>query len=124
VATYTVIAIDDQGLESTPSLPVNGQKIKNQLAPSMKWREPVVDREQHSISLSWAYSSENVRQFRIYKSHDEHKPTLYRSLGHVGHEQSSFSDRVIPGRTYRYRIMAIFKDGSMSRMSDELVLKY
>lgn len=119
--TYTVVAIDDAGLESNPSSPVNGQRIDNQLRTPVEWQAPAVNRENHTVLLKWQYDLSGVRQYKIYKSQDNEREVLYKSL--PGNELT-FSDRLVPGKQYKYKIMAVFQDGKMSAFSKEMSLNY
>lgn len=118
---YTVIAVDDAGLESEPASPVSGAKIDNKLQPSVTWKQPVIIGEQKQVVLSWIYDQKEVRSFLIYKAVDENPPVLCKS---VSGDQLEFRDRLLPGQQHTYRIMAVFKNSSKSTLSEEIVVKY
>lgn len=118
---YTVTAIDEAGLESDPASPVSAGKIDNKLQAAVQWEPLVIDREKNKVVLNWQYDLPGVRLYRIYKSEDDNPDMLYRSLPEG---EKKFSDTVIPGKQYRYRIMAVFEGGKMSALSKEITLTY
>lgn len=121
ISSYTVTAIDKSGLESEPASSVNNSKIDNRLRPSIRWKEPVIVREKNLINLSWEYDLMGVQFYGIYKSMDGSEPTLYRS---VAGDKFEFTDTLVTGKIFEYKIIAQFKDGSKSSLSKDLVIKY
>ena len=118
---YTVLSIDDAGLESDPSIPITGVRIDRTLRPSLKWKKPRINREENQIRVSWEYTQPHVESLQLFRSVDNDPPLLFRSL--TGNE-SSYTDIIIPGRTYSYWIMAIFEDGNKSSLSEKLEFAY
>jgi uncharacterized protein len=121
VNTYTVVAIDEAGLESEPSAPVRGQKIDNRLHPQVRWGTRLINREKNTVMLKWNYKLPGVRMYRLYKSQDNSPEILYKS---IPAEKQEFSETLMPGRLYKYKIMAVFQNGKMSALSDEIAFNY
>lgn len=121
VNVYTVIAIDDAGLESEPAAPVNGFNISSSLRPAIAWKRPRVIREDNKLTLMWEYQQPQAELFRIYKATDHQRPVLFKVLPANTHE---LTDTMIPGKHYSYQIMAVFSDGNQSSFSEELEFQY
>jgi uncharacterized protein len=117
---YTIVALDEAGLESVPASPVCGIKSAS-LLPAITWKKPKINREENNITLGWMHRLPNVQSFKIYRSVDQQKPILF---GIVKGNQSELQDTMIPGRSYRYRIISLFEDGNKSLLSEELEFRY
>lgn len=118
---YTVVAIDDAGLESTPASPVSGGAIDQSLRPAVRWKKPKVSIELNQLTISWEYGHSKVAYFKVYRSVGDRPPVLFRSVeGHL----RQFTHELIPGEYYRYRIMALFTDGRKSALSDEMKYQF
>jgi hypothetical protein len=107
---YTVVAVDEANLESTPAPAVIGQKLKRRIWPAVSLESPQIDRENSKMILRWSYDQAEVKLFQIYKSTNDEPLKLYRSV-----PSKEFSDRINPGK-YQYRVIAVFADGSRSEM--------
>jgi fibronectin type 3 domain-containing protein len=118
---YTVIAVDDAGLESDPSLPVQGVHKSGAPKSSIQWRKARLSTDENEITLSWIYTLSNVDIFTIFRSENSN-PFLLHKI--IPADSRSYKEPIIPGRSYKYRIMVSFKDGSKSSLSDELVFQY
>jgi uncharacterized protein len=118
--TYTIVAIDDSGLESSPSIPVNGAKLKNNLKPPVVLAQPIVDRSSGKVSLKWSYEQKVVHAFRIYRTAGEESPRLYKTT-----KDTQFSDQMLePGITYKYQVIAVFNDGTQSSFSNSVEIRF
>jgi uncharacterized protein len=118
---YTIVAIDDAGLESIPAHPVTGSYIDPGLRPAVSWMRPRINRELSQITLQWNYDLSHVQSFKIFQTVDDRPPVLFQT---IDGEQKQFTHTMIPGRHYRYRIMACFMDGKKSFLSDEIEFRY
>lgn len=118
---YTVLAIDDAGLESVPAHPVSGTRPDRELKPPVHWRNPVLIREENLLTLRWDYEENQPEYFRLYTHRNRESAILHKTLqGDV----REFSDHIIPGKHYTYRLVAVFKNGTTSEMSDPLIFQY
>jgi uncharacterized protein len=118
---YTIIAVDDAGLESEPAAVITAGKINNALKAAVEWKEHALNNEKNQVILKWAYELKEVSSFRIYRGVDGNTSELYKS---VSADKRDFMDTLIPGKKYTYRIMAIFEKGNQSTLSKELVFNY
>jgi hypothetical protein len=118
---YTLIAIDDAGLESVPAHPVAGGYVDPVLRPAITWKKPRISRELGQITLLWEYHQSQVQTFKIFRAVDGRPPVLFQT---VTGGQTEFTHTMIPGQHYSYRIMAVFADGKKSFLSEEIEYQY
>jgi len=118
---YRIIAVDEAGLLSEPSAAVTGIKTDNTFPAPIKWRDPIVNQDRKEVVLTWDYSLSGVKQFQIYKAEGEGPAARYRS---VTGSLRVYRDQLVIGKEFKYRIVAIFDNGSMSEMSRELSVRY
>lgn len=114
--SYTIIAIDDSGLESDPVPPLTIVIPKTTLAPQIKGFGNYVDKKIGYIELFWKeYKQENVVEFALYKGINEKPISLMRKLPIT--TKRIVDNKIKPNNTYIYMIQAIFKDGSKSKIA-------
>ncbi len=118
---YTVVAVDEAGLESDPTYPVSGSKIDYGLRPAIAWKKYVINIEQNQVTLGWNYNQSDIQSFRIFKAVDNNTPILFKTLAG---DKKKFVDTLIPGQLYKYRIIALFEDGNKSLVSEEVTFQY
>lgn len=118
---YTVLSIDDAGLESEPAVPISAVRIEGTLRPAVKWKRPRMNREENEIRLSWDYAQQPIQSFRLFRSVNNGPALLFCSLTA---SESGYTDIITPGRTYSYWIMAVFEGGNKSSLSEELKFVY
>ncbi|HEU5148627.1 MAG TPA: hypothetical protein VFT90_17995, partial [Chryseosolibacter sp.] len=118
---YTILSIDDAGLESEPASPVAGAIPVNALKNAVELKKPRINREENAVTLMWDEPEGVVEAFRIFRSVDHGPMMAYQTI--TG-EQPRFVDIVIPGKTYRYRILSLFANGQQSAVSNELEVVY
>ncbi|MEO5603909.1 MAG: hypothetical protein ABIR06_23540 [Cyclobacteriaceae bacterium] len=117
---YTIVAIDDSGLESEPTHAVNGSRIDNASKPSIKWEKHILNIEQNEVTLRWVNNQSGVETYKIYKEVDKGQIFLFLT---VTGEKKQITDSLVPGQLCKYRIMAVFEDGSKSLVSEEAILQ-
>lgn len=118
---YTILSIDDAGLESEPAPPVIGAIPVNVLEKAPELKKPGINREENALTLAWALPEGNIEAFRIFRSVENEPMVAYKT---IKGDQAQFLDVIIPGRTYRYRVMAIFANGQQSALSKEIEVDY
>jgi fibronectin type 3 domain-containing protein len=116
---YTVIAIDEANLESQPSPPVLGQRIRKAVYPAVTIGEPVVDKTKNKVLLKWTYTEPYIKMFHVYRSMNDEPLKLYKAI-----TGSEFADSIVPGSKYQYKVVAVFIDGARSEMGKGLVFMY
>jgi fibronectin type 3 domain-containing protein len=113
---YRIVAEDENGLLSTPSTPVQ-QRAPG--APPERIRLKQRQQSEQTI-LSWdIQSTKKIARVVIYKATGEAPLQLYDYS-----TESAFTDAQTPeGTTCRYKIKAIYDDGSASALSNEVTVK-
>lgn len=121
VSHYTVISVDDAGLESEPAQPVSGLIARRHVQKPVTWKKPFLDRAENELTIGWKYEAQGIESYKIFRSTDDHHPIHYKTI--TGNAEK-YVDKLIPGKVYKYRIMAVFTDGRESYLSDELKFEY
>ncbi|MBT1705417.1 fibronectin type III domain-containing protein [Chryseosolibacter indicus] len=119
VQYYTVIAIDEAGLESPPAPVVTGFKLP-QPKPSVDVKAPLVDRENKKIVLKWNYNEKDVVAYRVYRKMNDGDMQLYKTV-----KVKEFVDQEIsPGSSYGYQVVAVFVKGALSGMGKMVEVEF
>ncbi|MBA6156660.1 hypothetical protein H3Z83_09055 [Tenacibaculum sp. S7007] len=109
---YTILTIDDSGLESEPITPLKITISDDVLKPEITKLNGEVNREGKYIKLNWLYKAPNVVEYILYKAKEGSKPTMYKVFS-IG--TSSFIDKDLTINTkYTYLLQAVFKSGAKS----------
>jgi len=112
---YTMIAVDDAGLESNPIAPVSLKWIDKNPYPPIADFYYDLDNSKRNISLSWNYNAGNVSEYRIYKSLNG---SPFKLIETVTSDTSNWDDKYsITDSAIEYRIMASFDNGDLSGFS-------
>lgn len=118
---YTILAIDETGLESEPSVPIYVDISGELLKEGVKGLYATVDRENKFIDITWRFNNENAQEIQMYRKSEGEPYNLYKILEPT---TSRFMDKqLIPNTTYGYGFKAIFKDGSISEW-EEIIVEY
>lgn len=109
---YTILTIDDSGLESEPIKPLKITISDNMLKPEISKFIGEVNRENQYIQLKWTYKELNVIEYILYKAKQGKKPTMFKVFKE---NTSDFIDKELTvNTTYKYLLQAIFKTGAKS----------
>ncbi|UXP33660.1 hypothetical protein N6H18_06800 [Reichenbachiella agarivorans] len=117
---YTLIAVDDDGLESLPAKPVTMLRKKLNPYPSITSLNHVVDQEKKTIVLSWSYNQDDVVKYRLYKSVGDSALQLYKELPVAQSVSNQFVDQYTGDSQLAYSLQAVFESGEMSVLSKKL----
>ena len=93
----------------------------NILRPAIKWKKSKINREENILTLLWDYTESDVQSFKIYRSQNEKPMVMFQT---VSGDQQTFDDIIVPGKTYKYRVMALFTNGQRSSLSEDLTFTY
>lgn len=119
--TYTMLVIDDDGLESPPAQPISVKLTDYGLRSPIQSFTARPNTEERQISISWTYDQQ-PRDYYLYKGVDDEPLSLLKALG--GNIDTYTDERLRAGRTYRYAIQAVFEDGDVSPFRElEVVLE-
>lgn len=122
VYQYTMLAVDETGLESAPSKLVTMNAFVQKIRPKVHNMKYKVDRDNKLIYLTWEYGYTGVERFLIYRSMNEDPINLYDgvSVGEFEYEDK----RLQPNNKYSYRLKVLYKDGTQSIFSDKIEINY
>lgn len=119
---YTLLAVDDDGLESVPATPLTIAYVANEPYPKIDNIFYIIDKEKKLITLSWKYEHELVDKFMIYRANNGQPMTLYKSV-EAGvtelKDEYSLNDTKV-----EYRIVVGFKTGERTRWSEGVVVNF
>lgn len=114
--SYLVKAEDESGLLSPPSNQRHVQ-ISGGKADAIQLR---YTRRIDHVVLEWDMAINEVARMVVYRGEDEEPIRLYGNS-----DGNQFIDRVLsPGKSYSYRISAIYTDGSSSQLSNLVIVKF
>jgi len=124
---YTLMAVDSSGLESSPSRSVTGQITDTGVYPAVKEIEITKNIQRQLIELNWQYPQKpQVTTFRVYRAEGDTPLRLYQTYTlEATNKEAVFRDtKVNQGSWYSYRIQAIAPDGTVSRFSKAIRIKF
>lgn len=108
---YTVVAVDEAGLESPPTPALSGFMLPKP-ASAVEMSTPGVDREKKTITIRWSYASPEAVAYRIYRKKNAETPLLYRTV-----KEKQFTDiGVTVGTRYEYQVVAVLANGALSAL--------
>ena len=117
---YTLLAVDEAGLESKPVNPIKIKQFENKNKPVVEEIDSDIDRTEKFIKLSWKYNQQGVSHFLIYKGTSIESLAAYMSV-----KEYEFTDKkLIVNNTYFYVVKAVFNNGRESGMSKVVEVNY
>jgi len=118
---YTVIALDQSGLESEPAKPITSQKIDRGIREGFKKLKYQSIPNEKSIAFAWQKPTSEVEKYVVYRAKDEEKLRLYRS---IAGEKTFWQDTQVQlGHQYQYRLQIVYQDGGRSKFTEEINIK-
>ncbi len=109
---YTILTVDDSGLESEPITPLKVKISDNLPKPEINKFEAYANREEKFINLNWRYSVENVEEFILYKGQEGKQPTMYKIFDK---NTTKYKDKeLLINTNYKYLLQAVFTSGAKS----------
>ncbi len=120
--SYVVVSVDEVGLESNPTPPLNAKVTDTILKPSIEWKEPVLDKENQATVLEWKYNQPDVKFFQVYRSISAEPLKLFKTLPGTTFQ---WQDKPLKNANrYTYRIVAVHTNGAKSVLSKEVVVDF
>lgn len=117
---YTIIAVDEAGLESKPIKPIKIKQFQNKNKPAVGKLKYDVDRTDKYIELNWKYEEQGVKGFMIYRGNTVEELSHYTTV-----DSYEFTDRKLKiNNTYFYVVKVVFKNGIESKMSEVVEINY
>lgn len=119
--SYFIVAMDDQkNTSKNKPIKINYETGKRSGVKSIK---STVDITQKKITLNWELPKGEIYSVQIYRSINEGKYSLYKTMR--GTELTTFEDSDIKiNNTYHYKIKVVFKDGTSSQLSIPIDVVY
>lgn len=118
---YVLVAYDDAGLKTFNAQPLRLKRPDTNLKSAPEHVVASADRTNKLVMLTWQYAVPDVDKIMIYRARGEDPITLFKSTPAA----LTFQDRNVEmDMTYRYRVQAVFKNGSQSKLSEEIVVRY
>ena len=117
---YTILAVDEAGLESKPAKPVKIKQFENKNKPVVSKISYDIDRTEKYIRLKWKYDEPGIKKFLVYRGNSVEELALFASS-----DRYEFTDtKLAINNTYYYVIKAVFANGLESGMSKVIEIKY
>ncbi|MBU2913036.1 fibronectin type III domain-containing protein [Reichenbachiella agariperforans] len=118
---YTLIAVDDDGLESVPAKPITMRRKSSQLYPpvsNLVYKKNIDTKE---ITINWTYDHDEAVGCRVYKRQGEGTQwQLYKVVKENAQANYELVDRYSGDQAIQYRVQVEFVSGEKSQMSQEV----
>ncbi|WP_231970181.1 fibronectin type III domain-containing protein [Tenacibaculum jejuense] len=109
---YTILTVDDSGLESEPVTPLKVKISDNLPKPEINKFEAFANREEKFVNLNWKYTAKNVDEFILYRGQEGVQPTMYKIFDK---STTKFKDKdLLINTNYEYLLQAVFASGAKS----------
>ncbi|MBX2942943.1 MAG: fibronectin type III domain-containing protein [Cyclobacteriaceae bacterium] len=119
---FTVLAVDQSGLESTPATPVSAARLISAVKPPVQIAEPEIDRTAKNIRLKWNYEQNGVYKYQIYRAKENDTIRLYKTIEGTTND---FNDKeLVMNSVYTYQVVAVFSSGARSAFSEKIIVNY
>jgi fibronectin type 3 domain-containing protein len=118
---YTLITVDQSGLESEPTPPIVIDMPGKLIQPGVKGLYATVDRERKFVQLTWRFKEGNAVEIQVYRKGIEDSFTLYKRL--APEDKRWIDQNLTPNTIYTYAFKVVFNDGSVSEW-EEIEVKY
>lgn len=118
---YTMLTMDDSGLESEPITPITIRTLDQVQKPEISRFNATPEREQQFITLNWSYNESSVSEIVLYKGKEDEKPTLFKVFENG--EQRFVDQELQINTNYTYLLQAVYLSGSRSPLK-KVTIKY
>ena len=118
---YSLEAVDDAGLHSDKSFPLNVKVYDSGRRPAVQNLNVTKSPDGRSLQVSWKYSEKGDFWFVIYRSVNGNDMMTYRNLKADIH---SFTDNNLTKSSYQYSIKAVYRDGGESQIINSVPVNF
>jgi hypothetical protein len=118
---YSLVAVDDDGLRSAKSFPMNVSVYDSGIRKKIEDFSAIKSPDGKGIVLLWNYPVKDNYRLVIYRSFNNGGLFTYQS---VTADKASFVDKSIQKGSYAYAIKAIYKDGGESPLTKPVQIKF
>ena len=119
---YTILAVDDAGLESAPAKPVRMSRKVSKTSASYEGFSGRSERENNRIVLFWRLTGEAIRQVKVYRAVDGAPISWYRTIENTG--QQFVDENVVQNVTYQYQLKLVLDNGLEVGFSERVEVKF
>ncbi|WP_034228257.1 fibronectin type III domain-containing protein [Aquimarina pacifica] len=109
---YTLVTIDESGLESEPITPLTIRSAKQTINPEIDKFDGLVNRDEKRIILQWKYKEGEINEFLLYRAEEDEKPTLYKVF--TDQEEKFIDNNLKVNTHYTYLLKAVLDSGTSS----------
>jgi hypothetical protein len=118
---YSLEAVDDTGLHSDKSFPLNVKVFDSGIRPPVQNFNVIKSPDGKSLLLSWKYTEKGDYWFVIYRSvNGSDMMTYQNSKGDL----RSFTDSNLTKGTILYSIIVVYKNGGESQMIKSMPVNF
>ncbi|GAB1446779.1 hypothetical protein MASR2M41_25880 [Flammeovirgaceae bacterium] len=119
---FTVLAVDQSGLESKPATPVSAARLISAVKPPIQMLNPEVDRTGKNILLKWNYEQKGIYKYQIYRAKENEAIRLYKTI--EGSAKDFTDKELVMNSVYTYQVVAVFSSGARSAFSEKIIVNY
>ena len=119
---YTLQSFDDDKLMSGYAPSVQLKAYDNGIRSELQKVTNKVDKRKKINKLKWFYPYAGVEFFQVYRSTNEGPLTILKSVEANNFE--FYDTELTAGKTYHYKIKAVYKDGGESPFSKDIVVEF
>jgi uncharacterized protein len=119
---YTLQAFDDDKLVSGFSPSLEAKAYDNGVRPEFKKVSNKIDKRKKINKIKWVYPYSGVEFFQVFRATNDGPLAILKSVEPANFE--FYDTELAAGKTYHYRIKAVFKDGGESPLSKDLVVAF
>jgi fibronectin type 3 domain-containing protein len=118
---YSLEAVDDAGLHSDKSFPLNVKVYDSGNRPTVQNFNVVKSPDGKSLLLSWKYTEKGDYWFVIYRSVNGNEMMTYQN---TRGDLRSFTDSSLTKGTMQYSIKVVYKNGGESKMIKSMPVNF
>lgn len=119
---FTVLAVDQSGLESKPATPLSAARLISAVKPPIQISNPEVDRAEKNIRLKWVYVQNGIYKYQIYRAKENEAIRLYKTI--EGSAKDFTDKELVMNSVYTYQVVAVFSSGARSAFSEKIIVNY
>lgn len=130
---YRLLAIDDADLMSSSAI-LEAKPTDTGIRPPIENFTAIPNQEEKAMTINWTYElSSHLQDFMLYKAKNDDPLRIYKTwspkdvlFSEINGDKKLFQfldKRVSPNTTYRYQLIARFKSGASSPLSELLELE-
>ena len=120
--TYALISYDKAANVSDTSLLLSIEQRINYNKETITGLVSRVSRTNQQVKLEWETHEQGISYFKIYRESDARALSYYTSV--EASEREFYDEQLTPDTQYQYGVMAVFANGTQSKLSKLIKVKY